>query len=55
MDFITKLPTTKKGYNYIVVIVYRLTKRRILKAIVKEDKSTNTKETIKLIYLSIYR
>ena len=55
IDFITKLPTTGRGYNCIVVIVCRLTKRRILEAIIKGDKGTSTEETVKLVYLSIRR
>ena len=55
MDFITKLPTTKKGNNYIVVIVYRLLKHCILKAIVEGEGGISTKETTKLMYLTIRR
>ena len=55
MDFITKLPTTKKGNNCIAVMVYRLSKRCILKAIVEGEGGTSAEETTKLVYLTMRR
>jgi hypothetical protein len=55
MDFIVKLPWTIKGFNVIAVIVCWLTKRYILIPITKEENSTSTEETAKLVYLSIKR
>ena len=53
MDFITKLPKTMRRNNCIAVIVCRLSKRCVLKAIVEGEGGTSTKETIKLVYLTI--
>ena len=55
MDFITKLPKTTRRNNYIAVIVYRLSKHCVLKAIVKGEDGISTKETIKIVYLIIRR
>jgi hypothetical protein len=55
MDFVVKLPQTKRGFNCITIIVCRLTKRQILKLITEGNKRTSTKEIAKLVYLYIYR
>jgi len=55
MDFITKLPATKKGNNCIVVMVCRLLKRRILEAMVEGEGGTSAEETAKLVYLTMRR
>jgi hypothetical protein len=55
MDFIIKLLETKKGFNVIAIIVYQLTKRHILEPMTKGEDGTSTKETIKLVYLSMRR
>jgi hypothetical protein len=55
MDFVTKLPQTKKGFNCMAVIVCRLTKRRILEPMTEGDEGTSAEETAKLVYLSIRR
>ena len=53
MDFVTFLPKTKAGYNAIVAIVCRLTKRRILEPIIAIEKGTDAEAIAKLVYLSI--
>jgi len=55
MDFVVKLPQTKKGYNCMAVIVCRLTKRQILEPMVEGDKGTSAEETAKLVYLNMRR
>jgi hypothetical protein len=55
IDFVTKLPPTKKEFNCIAIIVCRLTKRRILEPITEGDEGTSAEETAKLVYLSIRR
>jgi hypothetical protein len=55
MDFIVKLPTTKRGNNTIAVIVCRLSKRRVLKAMSDVGKGTDAETTAKLVYLSMRR
>ena len=55
MDFIVKLPTTTTGFDTIVVIVCRLTKRRILHPMTRGNNGTDAEETAKLVYLQIRR
>jgi hypothetical protein len=55
MDFVVKLPTTKRGNNTIAVIVCRLSKRRILEPMSDVGKGTDAEATAKLVYLSMRR
>jgi hypothetical protein len=55
IDFVVKLLKTKRGNNALAVIVYQLTKRRILEAMVDTDKGTSAKATAKLVYHSMRR
>ena len=55
MDFVTHLLETKKKNNAIIAIVYRLSKRRILKPVQASELGTSAEAIAKLVYLSIRR
>ena len=53
IDFIVKLPTTRRGYDSIAVIVCRLTKRRLFFPVTEAGLSAEA--TAKLVYLQMRR
>ena len=55
MDFVTHLLETKKKNNAIIAIVYRLSKRRILKPVQASELGTSVEAIAKLVYLLIRR